>query len=174
MLGEQPNVPLLWDDADKALLAGSQLEASMQGYAAFFQAKHEQLTETVYKEHPVLFNSNTFTASALVRAACAVRAATFPPLEGERIALVPGVGPLAHRRRDAGVLTVKAGGLFGSGGDKVVYEAGEGGIPEGGVLALDLSREGARVDSQMVLDYGTRVFGAVGGDFKDAARHANV
>lgn len=160
-------LPLLWSEEDRQCLVGTQLEASMDGYATFFAAKHAELVVSVYAAHPTLFPSQTFTEAALVRAACAVRAATHPPLDGDRIALVPGL-LLAHSRRQAGTLSVKAGGLFG-GEEKLVWEAGEGGLAVGEPLALDLSRGGARVDSQMVLDYGARVFWE-----ERAARDANV
>lgn len=165
---ESDTLPLLWTAEERALLVGSQLAASMEGYAAYFAAKHAELASSVYAANPSLFPSDRFTEAALVRAACNVRASTHPPLEGDRIAIVPGLR-LAHSRRQGGVLLVKAGGLFG-GEEKLVWEAGEAGLPAGQALALDMTREGSRVDSQMVLDYGARVFG--GG--QSAARDTNV
>jgi [ribulose-bisphosphate carboxylase]-lysine N-methyltransferase len=81
--------PVVWSEEELALLAGTQLLTTVEGYMTYFRQKYEQLATGLFAAHPDAFPGAVFSYEGFVWAVCTVRARVHAPLEGEAIALVP-------------------------------------------------------------------------------------
>jgi len=105
-----PNSPLVWSPAERAPLAGSQLAAQADGYLEFFRGKHAELEGGVFSANRALFPAERYSLDAFLWAVSAVRGAVHGPLEGERLAVVPLISALPHRRRAKAKLALRSAG----------------------------------------------------------------
>lgn len=84
-----------------ALKCRIRLKRHVWGCRAFFKARFEQLEDSLFEQHRDLFPPHVFSFQAFLWAVSTVRARVHPPLEGDRVALVPGAdlvapGPHVH------------------------------------------------------------------------------
>ena len=129
-LPSEPDAPVFWSDAELELLAGTQVGDAVEGYRAFFAARHAQLEAGLFGADRGLFPEAAFSAPAFAWAASTVRARLFAPLDGGAgagagaenaaspdggdVAIIPGIDLVSHSRSPNASLRVsKRGGGVG-------------------------------------------------------------
>lgn len=98
-----------------AELHGTQLLNSSSGYTQYAKAEFAGLDEYVFKPNPGVFPADVYNEDSFLWAFGILRSRTFAPLDGDAIALVPGMDLANHTSRPRDALaqwTVKGKGLF--------------------------------------------------------------
>lgn len=147
---EDLGTPLLWNEEELQELQGSQVLQTLAGYMTFFRSTFQQLQAGLFASNPAAFPPSVFTLPRFLWAVAAVRSRSHAPLEGQRIAVVPLVDLVAHRRRPNAKLSVRSAGLFGR-GQLLAVEATRP-IRKGEVVSMDYSPD--KLDGPVLLDYG--------------------
>jgi len=147
-----PRGPLFWNEQQLAMVKGTQLMESLQGYKAFFQSRYTQLfgPQGALSAQSSLFPPSAFSYANFLWAVAHVRAHAHAPLEGDDLALVPLADEVAHRRAGNMAWKGKAAGFFGK-GRSLVVEATRA-VRKGEALSMDYAP--GKLDNAVLLDYG--------------------
>jgi len=132
-------VVLLWPPEDQdALLAGSQLLTSLQGYRSYVEGEAQRLGLPV---------------ADLLWAFAVVRSRRRPPLaEGAELALIPGLDLVRHAPNPHAVANVTRAGMFG--GNRPVRVVAARPAKAGEVVTCDFDPAGPIGEGTLLLDYG--------------------
>eukprot|EP00210_Caulerpa_lentillifera_P000767 g742.t1 len=142
--------PAFWSEDRLQTIEGSQLHEASIGYRLFFEQQYNQLIETVFQKDRQLFKEELFTFDKFCWAVGSVRSQLHPPLEKDKISLLPIVSNIGHSREGNVELKLASRSLMKSTPSLDVITIKE--VKIGESLVMDYGPE--KLDNQIALDYG--------------------
>ncbi|KAL3159238.1 hypothetical protein ABBQ32_011210 [Trebouxia sp. C0010 RCD-2024] len=143
------SVPLLWEEQELALLEGTQLLSTVQGYRDFFEDRWQDLNDNLFSQAPSLFPQDSFSYDRFLWAVATLRAHVHAPLQGAQVALVPLADLVQHARDGNAHWKLQPAG-FGRHQSLLVESKRE--LRAGTPLTMDFGPD--KSDAQILLDYG--------------------